>query len=114
MAKKFDQALVENALPRRLGDVLLQYETSLWVGRADRASRTVFGLATLYALLVRADDGTVTALLGPCIIGFAGAAWLEQRDRRQRGFAVDFAEHVLRLDFSTPLGGMPRTVRVPF
>lgn len=125
MARKFETALAENALPLRLGDVRLVYDTSLWVGRADRPDRSLlarvglvvgsaFGAATLAALLTSADHATVGFLLAPCIAGFSGAAWLEQRERRQRAFAVDFAEHILRLDFSTPLSGMARTLYVPF
>jgi len=93
------------------------------VGRADRPARTAlavvsllvgtaFGLATLYALLIRADDETrvTAAVSGPAFSGSAGAAWLEQRDRRQRGFAVDFRRARAEARFSTPIGGMPRTV----
>ena len=122
---KFKEALEKNALPRRLGDVQLKYETTMWVGRADRPARGLaanVGLvvgtgslaATLAGLLTNADNETLAACVLPCILGFGGAAFLEQRDRRQRAFAADFDAHVLRLDFSAPLTGMPRTLKVPF
>ncbi|MBL8950806.1 MAG: hypothetical protein JNK82_08525 [Myxococcaceae bacterium] len=125
MAAKFEQALKQNVLPARLGDVKLTCEPSMWVGRADRPARgplsrvalvvgAAFGLATLAAIVLRADHETLAACVVPCVAGFGGAAWLEQRERRQRAFVVDFYEHVLRLDFSTPLGGMPRTLYVAF
>lgn len=125
MTGKFAAALAKNALPKRLGDVQLVYETSMWVGRADKPARTVlanlsliagisFGIAALGALLTHAGDGLVAGLMVPCVVGFLAAGWLEQRDRRQRAFAADFAEQVLRLDFSTPIGGMPRTLRIAF
>jgi hypothetical protein len=125
VAGKFDQALKANALPQRLGDVQLQYDTSVWVGRADRPARGqlanaalavgfAFGAVTLVELVLGADHATVGLFLLPSVAGFAGAAWLEQRERRQRAFAVDFHDHILRLDFSTPLTGMPRTLRIPF
>jgi hypothetical protein len=121
----FRKALEKNAVPRRLGDVTLQVDTSLWIGRADKPPRALyatlgllaglaFGLATLSALLTGEDTPVVVSFLVPAVIGFAAAAWFEQRDRRQRAFVVDFVGHVLRLDFSTPLSGMPRTLKVPF
>ncbi len=125
MAAKFDQALKANPLPVRLGDVKLTYEPSMWVGRADRPERgvlskaaliagTAFGLATLVCIARRADHETLASCLLPSIAGFGAAAWLEQRERRQRAFAVDFHDHFVRLDFSTPLTGMPRTLRIAF
>src|SRR5437764_1392893 len=116
----FQQALTKSALPRRLGDVELVYAPTKWVGRADRPPRTAlanlglvvgatFAVATLGAILTWADHLTVGLFLVPCALGFGAAAFLEQRDRRQRAFAVDFHDHLLRLDFSTRLSGMPRT-----
>jgi hypothetical protein len=121
----FEKALERNVLPRRLGDVCLGYETTMLVGRADKPARglyavlclvagVTFGLATLAAFLSREDDMTLALLVAPSVVAFASAAWLEQRDRRQRVFVVDFDQLILRLDFSTPLVGMPRTLRVPF
>lgn len=125
MGRSFEQALKANPLPLRLGDVKLQYQTSLWVGRADKPVRgllanvalvvgAAFSVGTLWAIFTRADHLTLGLFLLPCVLGFGGAAWLEQRDRRQRGFLVDFHDHLLRLDFSTPLTGMPRTLRLSF
>jgi hypothetical protein len=121
----FKQALEKNAVPRRLGDVALQYETTMLVGRADKPPRGLyasialvagfaFGLATVASILTREESTVVAAFALPAVIGFVAAAWLEQRDRRQRAFAVDFVQHALRLDFSTPLSGMPRTLKIPF
>jgi hypothetical protein len=121
----FKQALENNALPRRLGDVALQFETSMLIGRAEKPPRGLlatigllagiaFGLAAVAALLAREDSETVVAFVVPAVAGFVAAAWFEQRDRRQRGFAVEFVAQLLRLDFSTPLSGMPRTLKIPF
>ncbi|MBK7860471.1 MAG: hypothetical protein IPJ65_18035 [Archangiaceae bacterium] len=125
MTGKFEQALAKSTLPRRLGDVQLHYEPRMWVGRADRPPRAAianlalvaglaFGIAALGSLLTWAAPATVAALLLPCVVAFSVAVFFEQRDRRQRAFAVDFAEHLLRLDFSTRIGSMPRTVYVEF
>ncbi len=125
MGATFEKALERNVLPRRLGDVSLGYETTMLVGRADKPARglyavlcliagVTFGLATLAAFLSREDDTTLALLVAPAVVAFIAAAWLEQRDRRQRVFVVDFDNLILRLDFSTPLVGMPRTLRVPF
>ena len=125
MGRSFEQALEANPLPVRLGDVKLVYETSLWVGKADKPVRgllanvalvvgAAFSVGTLWAIITRADHLTLGLFLLPCLLGFGGAAWLEQRERRQRSFVVDFHDHLLRLDFSTPLTGMPRTVRLAF
>ena len=125
MPRSFDQALKSNPLPRRLGDVQLTCEPSLWVGKADRPQRrllasaallvgAVFSVGTLWAIITGADHATLGLFMLPCALGFGGAAWLEQRERRQRRFVVDFHDHLLRLDFSTPLTGMPRTLRIPF
>ncbi len=125
MPRSFANALEANPLPQRLGDVKLQYEKSVWVGRADRPPRgrlanaalivgSVFGVLTLAAILRDEDHATLGLFLLPSVLGFFAAAWLEQRERRQRAFAVDFHGHVLRLDFSTPLTGMPRTLYVAF
>lgn len=125
MARSFASALEANTLPLRLGDVRLQYEKSLWVGRADKPPRgrlanvalmvgSVFAAATLGAIVTNEDHATLGLFLLPSVLGFGAAAWLEQRERRQRAFAVDFHGHVLRLDFSTPLTGMPRTLHIAF
>jgi hypothetical protein len=123
--RSFASALEANPLPLRLGDVRLQYEKSLWVGRADKPPRgklanaalivgCVFGVLTLAAIVRNEDHASLGMFLLPAALGFSAAAWLEQRERRQRAFAVDFHGHVLRLDFSTPLTGMPRTLHVAF
>jgi hypothetical protein len=125
MSGGFKQALEKNAVPRRLGDVALHYETTMLVGRADKPPRGLFatigllagiafGLAAVAALLTREDSETVIAFVVPAVASFVAAAWFEQRDRRQRGFAVEFVAQLLRLDFSTPLSGMPRTLKIPF
>jgi len=121
----FEQALKNNPLPVRLGDVRLEYEPSMWVGRADRPPRgplakltlaggCLFGAATLACIATEAGHAPLGVCLAGTVAGFGGGAWLENRERRQRAFAADFHGHVLRLDFSTPITGMPRTLRIAF
>src|SRR5439155_19373985 len=57
---------------------------------------------------------------GPILCGILAAAafgfaiYGEQRARRRRTFVLNFASQTLRLDFTTAIRGMPRTMQVPF
>jgi hypothetical protein len=121
----FAQALEAHPAPRRLGDVALRYEPSMLIGEADRPPRTpaaatalvaalAVGLATVGAALLDVGDGSLLALGVTAAATFALTIWLEQRDRRQRRFVCNFETNSLRLDFSTPIAGRPRTLVVHF
>lgn len=47
-------------------------------------------------------------------VGLAAATWLDLRDRRRRCFVVNFLTSSLRLDFVSPIAGLPRTLVVHF
>jgi hypothetical protein len=121
----FAQALEAHPAPRRLGDVALRYEPSMLIGQADRPPRTpaaatalvaalTLGLATVGAALLDWGDGSLLAVGLAAVTTFALTIWLEQRDRRQRRFVCNFETNSLRLDFSTPIAGRPRTLVVHF
>ncbi len=125
MASRFQQAL--DALPplKRLGDVSIRYEPSLLIGEADRPRA---GWAPVVALCVGvggavgllaaglsgADAGALAVAVLATGLGFGGAAWLNQRERRQRRFVLNFGTYALRLDFSTPIAGRPKTLVLHF
>lgn len=122
---RFEDALAGNPAPRRLGDVVLRYDSSMLVGETRRAPRSVWptlawtsGVVGLVAAIGAVAIGAPLALGGLFTVlgaaGLAGATWLEVRERRTRRFVVNFASTSLRLDFVTPFVGRPRTLVVPF
>lgn len=61
------------------------------------------------------QEGAAAAGLGALsAAGFLAAALLERHVRRQRRFVIGFTSHTLRLDFTTVVRGLPRTMVVPF
>jgi hypothetical protein len=125
MPGRFEEALAQNPVPKRLGDVTLRYEPSLLVGEAARPGRgriftlvilagSALAIATLGALIARAALVTVcgTGLLTAA--AFAAATVLDQRARRRRCFVLNFQSTTLRLDFSTPFANRARTLVIHF
>jgi hypothetical protein len=124
---RFEEALLERQVPRRVGDVRLRYEERLligeslhrrgWVDSALLASAVASGLGCL-ALLVLSS--TTMALLGAgglalvAGVSFAASTFVEQRSRRPRRFILDFDSETLRLESTSPVTGNPRTLTVSF
>lgn len=120
----FAQALADNPAPSRLGDVFLRYEPSMLVGetKVDKptwrpTALVALGLGLLVAGVVMLAFASELVAL-PFVLGSAGAltgsVWLTRRERRKRGFVLNFATTSLRLDFMTPIAGRPRTIVVHF
>jgi hypothetical protein len=125
MPRGFAQALESNPAPARLGDVRLRYEPSLLIGETARALpslRPVMGLVVgvgclsfgLVALITDAALWLSTLLIAGAAAGFFGSTWLQSLERRRRRFLLNFETLTLRLDFSTPIAGAPRTLNVHF
>lgn len=120
----FRQALAENPAPPRLGDIALRFEPSMLIGETQAARPTVrpsllvtVGVALLVvsaALLGLTSELVALPFLLASAAAFGGSAVLLRRERRKRGFVVNFATSTLRLDFATPFAGRPRTLLVPF
>lgn len=122
---RFSDALESNPAPRALGDVALRYEPSMLIGETARRKATwrssvawVAGFSLLLfsagALILQGDLWLIGPLVlaGGVSIGFA--AWLERFEKRQRRFVANFGTVSLRLDFTSPIAGQPRTLVVPF
>ena len=105
----------------------LRYDSPLLLGEADRAPPgllpavlLVGGVAcalTGAALLLSIEPppGLWCGALGLIAAVLVGSASrLDQRARRRRRFGLDFDAHRLRLDFTVPPQGLPRTLELPF
>lgn len=121
----FEELLRNAALPRQLGDVRLHYEPSLLVGQTERKragpgpalSLLAGALAALGSAAVLFRSGSLWGALALGWLAAAGvgtAFWFEARARRRRRFVADFFSQRLRLEFTTPARGLPRTLYVPF
>jgi len=120
----FAQALVDNPVARTIGDVTLRYEPSMMVGETEAASASWRPVALSWAgfalivgglaSLLFAGQGLAACLIGSGGVVVAGSSWLERREKRKRGFVLNFATSRLRLDFVTPFSGKSRTLLVPF
>lgn len=122
---RFADALAEHPAPSRLGDVSLRYEPSMLIGETDKPKRTwrptLIWLGGISALLFAVGAIFVVEaawlsylLLGAGALLLAGTVRLERHEKRQRRFIANFATASLRLDFTSPLAGGPRTLVVPF
>lgn len=124
MQSRFRQALVENPAPSRLGDVRLRYEPSMLVAETARGALTwrptalmVAGLSLIIVglvLLLTSSHSFAFTALSLSAASLVGSVWWARREQRKRGFVANFVTLRLRLDFSTPIAGRPRTVWVPF
>jgi hypothetical protein len=122
---RFADALESHPAPARLGDVALRYEPSVLIGETPKGRRTVTPTAVWVvglSLLLFSAAAVVTlpqvvpavalAVGGAVFVAFA--VLLERLEKRQRRFVLNFETHRLRLDFSSPIAGYPRTLLVPF
>ena len=103
----------------------LRYEPSMLIGETGKPRRTftptliwLGGIAALLfaiAAIFIVESGWVSALLlaGGAAMLF-GTVRLERHEKRQRRFVANFATYSLRLDFTSPIAGQPRTLIVPF
>lgn len=123
--RPFAAALAAHPAPARLGDVSLRYEPSMLIAETDKPRRSARpslawtgGFALLLfsvaALLLPEGAWLAAMLLVLGGLGIAFAVRLERHEKRQRRFVVNFATCSLRLDFSSPFAGMPKTLVVPF
>ncbi len=121
----FEAALGASAFPRHLGDVRLSYDSPVLIAETERQGRPwrpilcfLAALAAgLFAMAWLLSHGSVAGAASLLLLGaflFACGALLEAHERRRRRFVADFSTQRLRLDFTTPIAGMPRTVYVPF
>lgn len=122
---RFADALTSNPAPTSLGDVAIRFEPSMLIGETPRLARTwrpnlawLTGIALLLsavgALTLSVSEVLVTGLLVAGALAIAAATWLERFEKRQRRFVANFATVSLRLDFTSPIAGYPRTLVVPF
>lgn len=121
----FEARLRARPMPAAVGDVRLRNDGAHLVGEARRrpvgraevlawlaagASAVVLGAG----FVARASVEWLTVLLLVSVGAFVWSGVVEQRRRQIRRFVLDSDAHVLRLDFSSPVSGHPRTWRVPF
>lgn len=127
MGVSFAQALAENLVPRRLGDVRLRFEAGRLVGESlppDMLRRLLpvlalalagfCALACIALLALRPGDFSAPLALG--IVATACVGWalhLEGRLGRRR-FVLHFHTETLRLDTLRWAPGASRTRWVPF
>jgi hypothetical protein len=122
---RFAAALESNPAPTVLGDVALRYEPSMLIGETPKGPRTwrptLAWLVGISLLLVAVGAGlsssSLLLLAIPVVAGgiiLAAAVWLERFEKRQRRFVANFITYALRLDFSSPIAGYPRTLVVDF
>lgn len=121
----FEAALGSSAFPRRLGDVRLSYDTPVLIAETERPRRGWRSIlcflaalaAGLFAVAWLLSHGSVAGAASLGLLAaflFACGALMEAHERRRRRFVADFSTLRLRLEFTTPIGGMPRTMYVPF
>jgi hypothetical protein len=122
---RFAQALETHPAPRALGDVTLRYEPSMLIGETAKTkpgwrskSAWLLGVSLLLLSLGALVLGADMALFAPLLVGggtgLGGAIWLERHEKRRRCFVANFATITLRLDFTSPIAGYPRTMLVDF
>lgn len=129
-AMRFEDALEENPIPARVGDVRLRYEPSLLIGEA-RGGGTLaelLGEAALIGGSACGISGVALILFSRSGFGVAAAAalallaglllWvaasLRKRRKLRRRFVLNFATESLRLDAPAPRSAMPRSTVVHF
>jgi len=122
---RFADALEQNPAPTKLGDVALRFEPSMLIAETPKPPSTWwptlawlagvgFLLATVGSVLLSSElvAGVALAVVGGGSL--AAATILSRREVRQRRFVANFGTNTLRLDFTTPIAGQPRTMLVPF
>lgn len=122
---RFADVLESNPAPNALGDVTLRYEPSMLIGETRKGKgswrpsalwATGFSLLlfSVGALALQWDASVVLSLLIFGALAIAGAVRLERLEKRQRRFVANFGTVSLRLDFTSPIAGYPRTLIIPF
>jgi hypothetical protein len=121
----FEAIRQSQQIARTLGDVSLRYEPSMLIGETARPTRswqtTLAWAAGFSALVVTLGLFLVNAPFAALVVVTAFSAgallyanFLAERDRRRRAFIVNFETYSLRLDFTTPFAGRPKTMVVHF
>lgn len=127
---KFEDALEENPIPSRVGDVQLRYEPSLLIGEARRGgalddllseAALVGGIAcgvSGVAILLFSRSGFGVGVAAALALGAGLLLWvaasLRKRRKLGRRFVLNFATESLRLDAPAPRSAMPRSTVVHF
>lgn len=122
---RFSASLASRTAIERLGDISLRYEPSMLIGETEKLKRSAvpslawtggFALLLLALAALLLPEGALVAavLLGLAALTIAFATRLERHEKRQRRFVANFATSSLRLDFTSPIVGKPRTIVVPF
>lgn len=127
---KFEDALEENPIPSRVGDVRLRYEPSLLIGeaRGDGVRGDLLSEAALVggiacgvsgvALVLFSRSGFGMAVAAALALSAGGLLWvaasLRKRRKLGRRFVLNFATESLRLDAPAPRSAMPRSTVVHF
>ena len=120
-ARPFAQSLAGQRMPSRLGDVALRLDSPLLIGETRKPplhlvrdiSFWSLGSTGMVAALASVTLGASTpwamGLTLMAVAFFTVAILMDRYAHRRRAFVLDFEKKTLRLDFSTPLTGMPRT-----
>lgn len=122
---RFAAALESNPAPSALGDIALRYEPSMLIGETPKARTTIKPTAAwvigISLLLFSAGVVVTVSNVVPAIalaafgsLFIASGVWVERLEKRQRRFVANFMTNSLRLDFSSPIAGYPRTLVIPF
>lgn len=121
----FSAALASRTAIEKLGDISLRYEPSMLIGETEKLKRSAvpslawtggFALLLLALAALLLPEGALVAalLLGLAALAITFAVRIERHEKRQRRFVANFATYSLRLDFTSPIAGKPRTLVVPF
>jgi hypothetical protein len=124
---RFEEALRESQVPRRVGDVRLRYEQRLLIGETTRLrgwadgallmAAVGSGLGCLALLILSSTTASLVGAAGLAILAglsFAASTFIEQRARRPRRFVLNFDSETLRLEAPARMTGNPRSLTIPF
>ncbi len=122
----FDEALSENRVPPRVGDLRLRSEPGRLIGETSRSQRPLpwlplllrgaaVGLGLMAVARLLSGGSWLPALLQTVLagLGLLAASRLDARGARRR-FVLHFATELLRLESLPPGGGVPQLDEIPF
>ncbi len=125
-SRPFAEFFAGQRMPPRLGDVTLRLDSPLLIGEARKPKLhwvressfwSLGATATVAALASVTLGASIPWAVGLTLIAvafFIVAMLMDRYAHRRRAFVLDFERKTLRLDFSTPLTGLPRTWVGPF
>lgn len=122
----FDEALSENRVPPRVGDLRLRSEPGRLIGETSRNDRPLpwlplllrslaLGLGLIAVARILMGESWPPAVVQVALAGGALflAARLDVQGARRR-FVLHFANELLRIESLPPGGGVPRHEAIPF